>query len=81
MAALAGLMPALDTKGNQTMPVGDVMTPEPLPPGHPLWTAPRCYVTPHTAGGRFDQDEAIVKHFLGNLAAFEQGGALADQVV
>jgi phosphoglycerate dehydrogenase-like enzyme len=59
----------------------DVFDPEPLPPGHPLWTAPRCYVTPHTAGGRFDQDEAIVRHFLANLAAFEQGGALADRVV
>jgi len=59
----------------------DVFDPEPLPPGHPLWTAPRCYVTPHTAGGRADQDEAIVQHFLGNLAAFEQGGAMTDRVV
>jgi len=59
----------------------DVFDPEPLPPGHALWTAPRCYITPHTAGGRFDQDEAIVKHFLANLAAFEHGGALTDRVV
>lgn len=59
----------------------DVFDPEPLPPSHPLWTAPRCYVTPHTAGGRADQDEAIVQHFLGNLAAFEQGGAMTDRVV
>jgi phosphoglycerate dehydrogenase-like enzyme len=59
----------------------DVFDPEPLPPEHPLWTAPRCYVTPHTAGGRADQDEAIVRHFLGNLAAFEQGGAMTDRVI
>ena len=59
----------------------DVFDPEPLPPEHPLWTAPRCYVTAHTAGGRADQDEAIVKHFLGNLAAFEQGGAMTDRVI
>ena len=59
----------------------DVFDPEPLPPEHPLWTAPRCYITPHTAGGRADQDEAIVRHFLGNLAAFEQGGAMTDRVV
>ena len=32
----------------------DVMVPEPLPPGHPLWTAPNCFITPHTAGGRND---------------------------
>jgi phosphoglycerate dehydrogenase-like enzyme len=59
----------------------DVFDPEPLPPDHPFWTAPRCYVTPHTAGGRFDQDEAIVRHFLENLAAFERGEAMTDQVV
>ena len=29
----------------------DVMEPEPLPKGHPLWTAPRVYITPHIAGG------------------------------
>ncbi|MGQ0432367.1 MAG: D-isomer specific 2-hydroxyacid dehydrogenase family protein [Microthrixaceae bacterium] len=27
----------------------DVTHPEPLPPGHPLWTEPRCIITPHTA--------------------------------
>jgi phosphoglycerate dehydrogenase-like enzyme len=27
----------------------DVTDPEPLPDGHPLWTEPRCIVTPHTA--------------------------------
>ncbi len=25
----------------------DVTDPEPLPPGHPLWTLPNCIVTPH----------------------------------
>ena len=59
----------------------DVMEPEPLPPGHSLWTAPNCYITPHTAGGRHDQDEALVGHFLENLAAFEGGGTFRDRVV
>ena len=27
----------------------DVTDPEPLPDGHPLWTEPRCILTPHTA--------------------------------
>lgn len=27
----------------------DVTDPEPLPEGHPLWTEPRCLITPHTA--------------------------------
>jgi phosphoglycerate dehydrogenase-like enzyme len=59
----------------------DVTDPEPLPPSHPLWTAPNCYITPHTAGGRRDQDEAIVQHFLRNLQAFEKGELLVDRVV
>jgi phosphoglycerate dehydrogenase-like enzyme len=32
----------------------DVTDPEPLPQGHPLWTAPRVLITPHT-GGRSDR--------------------------
>jgi phosphoglycerate dehydrogenase-like enzyme len=27
----------------------DVTEPEPLPDGHPLWSAPNCIITPHTA--------------------------------
>jgi phosphoglycerate dehydrogenase-like enzyme len=30
----------------------DVTDPEPLPDGHPLWTAPNCIITPHTADTR-----------------------------
>ena len=59
----------------------DVTEPEPLPPEHPLWTAPNCFITPHTAGGRHDQDEALAEHFLKNLAAFERGSAMADRIV
>ncbi len=28
----------------------DVTDPEPLPPEHPLWAAPRCIITPHVGG-------------------------------
>lgn len=28
----------------------DVTDPEPLPKGHPLWSAPNCFITPHIAG-------------------------------
>jgi phosphoglycerate dehydrogenase-like enzyme len=60
----------------------DVFEPEPLDPAHPFWTTPNCYITPHTAGGRRDQDEAIVRHFLANLAVFAGGpGTMTDRVV
>lgn len=29
----------------------DVTDPEPLPEGHPLWSAPNLFLTPHVAGG------------------------------
>jgi phosphoglycerate dehydrogenase-like enzyme len=28
----------------------DVTDPEPLPAGHPLWSAPNCLITPHVGG-------------------------------
>lgn len=59
----------------------DVTDPEPLPPDHPLWSAPNCIITPHTAGGRLDQDPALVRHFLANLARFERGEPLLNRVI
>ncbi len=59
----------------------DVFETEPLPADHPFWTTPNCHITPHTAGGRHDQDTAIVQHFLDNLAAFLRGAPLVDQIV
>lgn len=58
----------------------DVFASEPLPPEHPFWTARNCYITPHTAGGREDQDEAVVGHFLNNLATFTKRESLVDRV-
>jgi phosphoglycerate dehydrogenase-like enzyme len=59
----------------------DVMVPEPLPPSHPLWSAPNCFITPHTAGGRNNVNEELVRHFLGNLAAFGSGGEIVDRIL
>ena len=59
----------------------DVTEPEPLPPDHPLWSTKNCFITPHTAGGRRDQDEALVQHFLDNLARLERGEPLANRVI
>jgi phosphoglycerate dehydrogenase-like enzyme len=59
----------------------DVVDPEPLPPGHPLWTAPNCLITPHLAGGHREQDENLVRHFLANLAFYLNGGTMTDRIV
>lgn len=61
----------------------DVFAEEPLPASSPLWTARNCFITPHTAGGRSDQDVALVRHFLANFPKFAEGQAqsMADRVV
>jgi phosphoglycerate dehydrogenase-like enzyme len=59
----------------------DVFETEPLPPSSEFWEQPNVFITPHTAGGRHDQDTAIVKHFLRNLEAFQRGTPLVDRIV
>lgn len=59
----------------------DTLDPEPLPPEHFLWRAPRCHVTPHLAGGHRGQDESLVEHFIGNLRRFLAGEPLADRIL
>jgi phosphoglycerate dehydrogenase-like enzyme len=59
----------------------DVTDPEPLPADHPLWSAPNCYITPHTAGGSHDEFERLVRHFADNFDRFTKGEALRDRVV
>ena len=53
----------------------DVMDPEPLPKDHPLWTAPRVYITPHISGGyragvNYDR---VISTAVQNLALVLQG--------
>jgi phosphoglycerate dehydrogenase-like enzyme len=58
----------------------DVMSPEPLPPDHPLWTTPNCFITPHSGGGHSNEKERQVNHFLNNLRRFERGDELVNRV-
>jgi phosphoglycerate dehydrogenase-like enzyme len=59
----------------------DVTDPEPLPPDHPLWSAPNCYITPHTAGGDAREPWHLIEHFLDNLRRFTHGEPLLNQIV
>jgi phosphoglycerate dehydrogenase-like enzyme len=52
----------------------DVTDPEPLPPGHPLWSAPGLLLTPHVAGLSTQivpRVQAIVRDQLTRYAAGE----------
>lgn len=54
----------------------DVTDPEPLPPGHPLWTHPRVVVTPHTAGGSPRRAGRVITTFCENLERLRDGRPL-----
>jgi phosphoglycerate dehydrogenase-like enzyme len=59
----------------------DVTDPEPLPEGHPLWSAPGALITPHVASDVRAEDNrawALVHAQVGRLA---RGEPLANEVV
>lgn len=58
----------------------DVTEPEPLPPDHPLWTTPNCFITPHSGGGHSDEMDRLVEHFLENFRRFIDGKQMANRV-
>lgn len=76
-AALADVLHAQALSGAYL----DVTNPEPLPATDPLWDAPNCYITPHTAGGFAEEMSALVQHFLGNLRRFERGESLVNRII
>ena len=58
----------------------DVVDPEPLPPGHPLWKFNNAIVTPHIAG-RSDRDRGrMVSTIRENIIRFADGRPLLNVV-
>ena len=68
------------TSGHLAAAYLDVTDPEPLPPDHPLWSLPNCYITPHTGGGHVTEPIRTVQHFIDNLRRYERGEPLVDRV-
>ena len=59
----------------------DVTDPEPLPKGHPLWSAPNCIIAPHV-GGNSSAFESRGKRFIeGQLARLAKGEVLINKVL
>jgi phosphoglycerate dehydrogenase-like enzyme len=56
----------------------DVCREEPLPPGHPFWTAPNLLLTGHTAAPTLPP--LMAKLFLENLQRYRTGEALRGEV-
>ena len=58
----------------------DVTDPEPLPPGHPLFSLPGATLTPHIAGSIGNELRRLGHHVVAEVERFVRTGDLADEV-
>lgn len=58
----------------------DVTDPEPLPDGHPLWSEPRCLITPHVGNTPEMGRPLLEARVTDNVARFAQGRPLVGTV-
>jgi phosphoglycerate dehydrogenase-like enzyme len=58
----------------------DVTDPEPLPPGHPLWSRPEVIITPHASGHSPHADARMFDLLCENTRRFAQGEKLLNVV-
>jgi phosphoglycerate dehydrogenase-like enzyme len=58
----------------------DVTDPEPLPDGHPLWTAPNLLITPHVGGGTSGWMERAGRLVHSQIERYLAGQPLANVV-
>lgn len=59
----------------------DVVSPEPLPPTHPLWKARNCFITPHPGGEHLDEQERLVTHFISLFREYHRTGYIKSRIV
>lgn len=58
----------------------DVTDPEPLPAGHPLWSAPGVFITPHVAGAVPGGPTRALRVVVEQLSRFARGEELRNVV-
>lgn len=58
----------------------DVVDPEPLPSGHPLWAAPNVALTPHHSGDVHGWTTAVQQQFVDNFRRYVSGRPLLNVV-
>lgn len=58
----------------------DVTDPEPLPDGHPLWTAPNILITPHSADTPAMTEPLLAERIRDNVVAFLGDGRFVGVV-
>ncbi|CAK7262884.1 hypothetical protein SEPCBS119000_000214 [Sporothrix epigloea] len=73
------LIDALD-KGILRGAALDVTDPEPLPDGHPLWSAKNIIITPHISGSSTKYNERVLAILEENVQRLHEGRPLANRV-
>jgi phosphoglycerate dehydrogenase-like enzyme len=58
----------------------DVTDPEPLPDGHPLWSAPGLLITPHVGGDVYASRERAYAVVAGQLKRLATGEPLENEI-
>ncbi|MCU1720621.1 D-isomer specific 2-hydroxyacid dehydrogenase family protein [Pseudomonas sp. 5P_5.1_Bac1] len=58
----------------------DVTEPEPLPAGHPLYSDPRVFISPHTCAISTEGIRGFAEDFVENFRRYHQGEALRNLV-
>jgi phosphoglycerate dehydrogenase-like enzyme len=58
----------------------DVTDPEPLPDGHPLWSAKNLILTPHVSGSSTSYNTRVLAILEYNLQRFSDGKQLTNRV-
>jgi phosphoglycerate dehydrogenase-like enzyme len=75
----SALIRALDA-GRPDFAVLDVVSEEPLPPDHPLWSHPKVVVTPHSSSGGHGRFTRGADLFAENLRRYRAGEPLLHEV-
>lgn len=58
----------------------DVTDPEPLPPGHQLWSLPNCIITPHVGNTPEMGEPLLAERITANVSRFGDGEALIGPI-
>ncbi len=58
----------------------DVTDPEPLPPGHPLWSEPRCIITPHVGNTPEMAVPLLAERITTNVRRYRDGVDLIGSI-
>jgi phosphoglycerate dehydrogenase-like enzyme len=75
MAALTA-----ELHSGRLLAVLDVTDPEPLPPSHPLWHMPGCFISPHIAGATVESRVRAAECAVAQLGRYARGEELQGRV-